>query len=207
MIQAHKYYIQFFDVKTWHAYCYFDYKYRRTDVMAAEQDLKLDQDNAEEKSGGKKKLIIIVVAAVLLIAIGVGAAIFLMSSDSDEDADAAEGDVVEVVEEVTLPAQYIKMKPRFIVNFNVGTRQRFLQTSIEIMTRSQDVVDAIELHNPMLRNTIVRILSEQDFKHLRTPEGRGALKALLKEQLVAVVKAEADIEGIETVLFTDFVMQ
>jgi flagellar FliL protein len=169
--------------------------------MAAEQDLKLDPDNAEEKSGGKKKLIIIVVAVVLLIVIGVGATIFLMSGDSDK------GEVAEVVDEVILPAQYIKMKPRFIVNFNVGTRQRFLQTSIEIMTRSQDVIDTIELHNPMLRNTIIRILSEQDFKNLRTPEGRAALKALLKEQLVAVVKAEADIEGIEAVLFTDFVMQ
>jgi flagellar FliL protein len=170
--------------------------------MAVEQDLKLDQDNAEEKSGGKKKLIIIVVAAVLLIAMGVGAAIFLMSGDNDKDAAVA-----EVVEETILPAQYIKMKPRFIVNFNVGTRQRFLQTSIEIMTRSQDVIDTIELHNPMLRNTIIRILSEQDFKNLRTPEGRGALKAMLTEQLAAVVKAEADVEGIEAVLFTDFVMQ
>jgi flagellar FliL protein len=173
--------------------------------MAAEQDLKLDPDNAEEKSGGKKKLIIIVVAVLLLILIGVGATIFLMSGDSDEGE--GEGEVAEVVEEIILPAQYIKMKPRFIVNFNVGTRQRFLQTSIEIMTRSQDVIDTIELHNPMLRNTIIRILSEQDFKNLRTPEGRAALKALLKEQLVAVVKAEADIEGIDTVLFTDFVMQ
>jgi flagellar FliL protein len=171
--------------------------------MAAEQDLKLDKDNAEEKSGGKKKLIIIAVAAVLLIAIGVGVAIFLMSGDNDATEDV----VAEAVEEIILPAQYIKMKPRFIVNFNVGTRQRFLQTSIEIMTRSQDVVDTIELHNPMLRNTIIRILSEQDFKNLRTPEGRGALKAMLTEQLAAVVKAEADVEGIEAVLFTDFVMQ
>jgi flagellar FliL protein len=173
--------------------------------MAVEQDLKLDQDNAEEKSGGKKKLIIIVVAVVLLIVIGVGATIFLMSGDSDSDSD--ESKVAEVVEEIILPAQYIKMKPRFIVNFNVGTRQRFLQTSIEIMTRSQDIVNMIELHNPMLRNTIIRTLSEQDFKTLRTPEGRIALKALLKEQLIAVVKAEADIEGIDAVLFTDFVMQ
>ncbi|MGK0248599.1 MAG: flagellar FliL protein [Oleispira sp.] len=175
--------------------------------MAEEQDLKLDQDNPEEESGSKKKLIIIVVATVLLIAMGVGATIFLMSGDSDESEGEGEGEVTEVVEEISLPAQYIKMKPRFIVNFNVGIRQRFLQTSIEIMTRSQDVVDVIELHNPMLRNTIIRILSEQDFKNLRTPEGRGALKAQLKEQLVAVVKAEADIEGIEAVLFTDFVMQ
>jgi len=99
------------------------------------------------------------------------------------------------------------MKPRFIVNYNVGTRQRFLQTSIEVMTRSQGVVDAVELHNPMLRNEIVRILSEQDFKHLRTPEGRMELKTKLQDQLIEVLKRESDVEGIEAVLFTDFVMQ
>ncbi|MFT4907630.1 MAG: flagellar FliL protein [Oleispira sp.] len=177
--------------------------------MAAEQDLKLDSGTVEEEAGGsKKKLIIIIVAAVLLIAIAVGATIFLMSGDSEGEEDAvAEGEAAEVVEEVAAPAQYIKMKPRFIVNFNVGTRQRFLQASIEIMTRSQAVVDAIELHNPMLRNSIVSLLSEQDFKHLRTPEGRNELKALLQDRLAAVLKAEADIEGIEAVLFTDFVMQ
>ena len=174
--------------------------------MAAEQDLKLDQDNTEEQGGSKKKLIIIVAAIVLLIAIAAGAAFFLISG-GDEEAEAADGEVAEVVAEVTLPAQYIKLKPRFIVNYNVGTRQRFLQTSIEIMTRSQGVVDAVELHNPMLRNDIVRILSEQDFKNLRTPEGRSDLKNMLQEQIVAVLKAEADVEGVEAVLFTDFVMQ
>ena len=59
----------------------------------------------------------------------------------------------------------------------------------------------------MLRNEIVRILSDQDFKALRTPEGRLALKTQLQEQLIALLKSEADVEGIEAILFTDFVMQ
>lgn len=173
--------------------------------MAAEQDLKLDQPATEEGGGGKKKLIIIIVATLLLIAVAVGATIFLMSGD---DGSAEEETVVEEeVGEVKIPAQYIKLKPRFIVNFNVGTRQRFLQTSVEIMTRTQSVVDAVELHNPMLRNEIVRILSEQEFKALRTPEGRTELKTKLHDQLATLIKNEADVEGIEAVLFTDFVMQ
>lgn len=176
--------------------------------MAAEQDLKLDQASTEEAGGGKKKLIIIIVAIVLLIAVAVGATIFLMSGDDETSEEGTEGaEVAEEVVEVAIPAQYIKMKPRFIVNFNVGTRQRFLQTSIEIMTRSQSVVEAVELHNPMLRNEIVRILSDQDFKVLRTPEGRTELKAKLLDQLSTLIKREANAEGIEAVLFTDFVMQ
>jgi flagellar FliL protein len=178
--------------------------------MAAEQDLKLDQANPETEGGGKKKLIIIIVSILLVIGIAVGATIFLMSSDDTTEDATAEGDgevVAEEVAEIAMPAQYIKMKPRFIVNYNVGTRQRFLQASIEIMTRSQGVVDAVELHNPMLRNEIVRILSAQDFKNLRTPEGRIELKTKLQDQLIEVLKRESDVEGIEAVLFTDFVMQ
>lgn len=178
--------------------------------MAAEQDLKLNQEDSETEGGGKKKLIIIIVGVLLVIAIAVGVTLFLMSSDDTAENTEATGNSEEVAEEVAeiqMPAQYIKMKPRFIVNYNIGTRQRFLQASIEIMTRSQAVVDAIELHNPMLRNEIVRILSDQDFKHLRTPEGRTELKNKLQDQLIEVLKRESDVEGIEAVLFTDFVMQ
>jgi flagellar FliL protein len=176
--------------------------------MAAEQDLKLDQANPEQSGGSKKKLIFIIVAVVLLIGLAVGVTVFLMSADEAAvEETVSEEAVTEVVEEVPIPAQYIKMKPRFIVNYNVGTRQRFLQASIEIMTRSQVVVDAVELHNPMLRNEIVRILSDQTFEALRTPEGRLALKNQLQEKLIALLKSEANAEGVEAILFTDFVMQ
>lgn len=173
--------------------------------MATEKDLTLDQGGPENEGGSKKKLIIIIVGAILLVAIAAGVTAFLLLSD--DEAESTDKSAEEAVEEVVQPAQYIKMKPRFIVNFNVGTRQRFLQVSIEIMTRSSSVVSAIELHNPMLRNEIVRILSEQDFNALRLPEGRLALRTQLQEQLVVSLKNEADVEGIEAVLFTDFVMQ
>jgi flagellar FliL protein len=181
--------------------------------MADEQDLTLDPGTPEAEGGGKKKLIIIIVGVILLIAIAVGVTLFLMSSDDTEEDVEGGGNAEEVAEEVAdvsdvpIPAQYIKMKPRFIVNYNVGTRQRFLQVSIEIMTRSQETVDAIELHNPMLRNEIVRVLSDQNFKHLRTPEGRVELRTKLQDQLITVLKRESSVDGVEAVLFTDFVMQ
>ncbi len=178
--------------------------------MADEQDLTLDPGTPEAEGGGKKKLIFIIIGVILIIAIAVGVTLFLMSSDeSEEEAEGGEitDEVAEEVADVPIPAQYIKMKPRFIINYNVGTRQRFLQVSIEIMTRSQETVDAIELHNPMLRNEIVRVLSDQNFKHLRTPEGRVELRTKLQDQLVTVLKRESSVDGVEAVLFTDFVMQ
>ncbi|MCH2041592.1 MAG: flagellar basal body-associated FliL family protein [Saccharospirillaceae bacterium] len=180
--------------------------------MAAEQDLKLDGAGQEEASsgGGKKKFILIIVAVVLLIGLAVGTTVFLMiSGDGEAEVEALEDAVVEevITEEPESPAQYVVLKPEFVVSFQVGTRQRFLQASIEVMTRQQAIVDALTLHEPMIRNDIIRIMGEQDFKQLRTAEGRVAMQNQLLKHLKDIMKREADTDGVEAVLFTNLVMQ
>ena len=178
--------------------------------MAAEQDLKLDGGNATGEApaeGSKKKLILIIVGVVLLIAAAVGATLFLVSGD-ESSTDEASTDAAEVVEEEPLlPAQYVILKPEFVVSFQVGSRQRFLQVSIDVMTRKQAVVDALTLHEPMIRNDIIRVIGEQNFDRLRTAEGRVELQDLLLQQIRQIVQRESGIEGVEALLFTNFVMQ
>lgn len=174
--------------------------------MAKEQDLKLEGEGEEEQGGGgKKKLIIIIALVLVVLAAGGGAAAFFLLGGEDEvpEEEVAE----EVIEEPEIPAQYIKLKPEFVIGFQVGTRQRFVQTSIEIMTRQQSVVDGLELHEPMVRNEVIRIVSGQEFDALRTGEGRLALQELLKTSIAEIMQTEAGSDGIEAVLFTNFVMQ
>lgn len=176
--------------------------------MAAEQDLKLDDGKAAGEAssgGGKKKLILIIVGIVLLIAVAVGATLFLVGGDSSDEETADKEAVVE--EEPLLPAQYVILKPEFVVSFQVGSRQRFLQASIDIMTRKQTVVDALNLHEPMIRNDIIRVIGEQNFDRLRTAEGRVELQELLLQQVRQIVQRESGVEGVEALLFTNFVMQ
>jgi len=180
--------------------------------MAAEQDLKLDGAQEEQggsSGGGKKKLILIIVGAVLLIGIAVGATLFfMMGSEEEEAGEDKAAEVEEVVEEEPeIPAQYVVLKPEFVVSFQVGPRQRFLQVSMEVMTRKQAIVDALTLHEPMVRNDIIRIMGEQDFKQLRTAEGRVALQEQLQKHLGNMMKRESGVDGVEAVLFTNFVMQ
>jgi flagellar FliL protein len=177
--------------------------------MAAEQDLKLEGGNAAAEApagGGKKKLVLIIVAVALLVTAAVGVTLFLVSGDSsgDEDTAAAEESVVE---EPLLPAQYVILKPEFVVSFQVGSRQRFLQVSIDVMTRKQAIVDALNLHEPMIRNDIIRVIGEQNFDRLRTAEGRVELQELLLQQVRQIVQRESGVEGVEALLFTNFVMQ
>ncbi|WP_028294684.1 flagellar basal body-associated FliL family protein [Oceanobacter kriegii] len=179
--------------------------------MAADQDLKLDEGE-EEKPKSKLKLIIIIVVALLVLGGGGAAAYFLLFAG--EDTEAVEGEEVveeeeEVPEEPPIPAQYIILKPEFVVSYQVGPRQRFIQLSIEIMTRKQTVVDGLTLHEPMIRNEILRVLSEQDFNKLRTHEGKMALRQAIHDRIAQALSREAytQPEDVEAVLFTNFVMQ
>ncbi len=174
--------------------------------MAAEQDLKLDGGNAEAEAasgGGKKKLIIIILIALIVLAGAGGAAFFFLTGDDNAAADTA----AEVVAEPELPAQYVILKPEFVISFQVGPRQRFLQVNIEVMTRRQSVIDVLNMNEPMVRNDIIRIIGEQNFDHLRTPEGKVELQQLLTRHLSELVKREGGEDDVEAVLFTDFVMQ
>lgn len=183
--------------------------------MADEEKPEEAEGEEGEGGGGKKKIIIIAIAVLLLLLIGGGAAAFFLLGGEEEAVEGEEGEVIEevveeeeeVVEELPIPAQYIALDPEFVISFQVGSRQRFLQVSIEVMTRQQTVVDAMTLHAPMVRNEIIRIISEKQFAALRTPEGRESLRSELLEEVSAIMKREAGNEGVEAVLFTNYVMQ
>lgn len=175
--------------------------------MANEKELQLD---TVEEPKSNKKLIIIIVAAVLVVGIGVAAALLLMGSD---DAPAENAESSEEVEEAPAeasagPAIYIKLKPEFIVNYQVGTRQRYLQIYMEAMTRNPGVAEALEMHSPMIRSSIISLLGQQSYEYLRTAEGRADIRMKLQEEIQRIVTQETGIEGgLEQILFTNYVMQ
>ncbi|MDN3639864.1 flagellar basal body-associated FliL family protein [Simiduia curdlanivorans] len=167
-------------------------------------------ENAPEGAGGKKKLIILIVLGMVLVGISVGGTLFALKMFSGEEAAvAAEGDEEgeATAPVVKLPAVYFPLKPAIIVNFQSRGRQRFLQAEVTLKIREPDVVAAVELHMPMIRNALVMLLGGQVYEDLQTHEG----KELLRQQALAEIQRLIEIEigkpGVEQVLFTNFVMQ
>ena len=75
------------------------------------------------------------------------------------------------------------------------------------MARENQVIEAIELHMPMIRNSLVLLFGGQIYEELQTAEGKELLRQQALEQLQALLQQEIDQPGIEQVLFTNFVMQ
>jgi len=167
-----------------------------------------DEEQTEEKSGGKSKLLIFIILGVVLIAVSVGGTIAALKILSPPPPPATEeGAEAEPEEEVKQKAIYYQLKPKIIVNFNARGRQRYIQADMTFLVREQDVVDAIELHMPMIRNTINMVMSGQTYQEIQTAEG----KEYMRQQCLLALRENLETEigkpGIEQVLFTNLVMQ
>ena len=168
-----------------------------------------DQAGADEKpSGGKKKVIMLAVVGLLLIGLSVGGTLLALQFLAPEPPPPAEGEAAAAAPEpVKQPAIYFPLKPPIIVNFQARGRQRFLQAEVTLMARENQVIEAIELHMPMIRNSLVLLFSGQIYDELQTAEGKELLRQQALEELQALLQQEIDRPGIEQVLFTNFVMQ
>jgi flagellar protein FliL len=170
---------------------------------AAAPAAPVDKPAEGEKSGSKKKLIIIL-AAVVAVA-GGAAAFFLRGGDA-----AAEGEKKAVAKksEHKLPAQYIALDPPFVVNFDAGSSARFLQITVQLMTRELEMVEFLKQHDPVIRNDLLLLLGNVKYEEVQTREGKEALRASALEAVRHILKAEgAEPEKLEAVYFTSFVMQ
>lgn len=171
------------------------------------------EEGQEEGSsgGGKKKIIILAVVCLVLIGISVGGTMVALSMFSGAGDELEASDLnpeVEVEEDDSLkPAIYYPLKPPIIVNFQSRGRQRFLQAELTLLIRNEAVIQTIETHMPMIRNSLVMLFGGQVYEELQTAEGKEALQEQAVSQLQALIEQETGEPGVEKVLFTNFVMQ
>ncbi len=157
----------------------------------------------EAKGGSKKMIIIIAVVAIIAIGASVGVTLFLLGGDDGEEAAVAE----ENAEPVATEALYMNMKPALIVTYNVAGKQRFLQATLSVLSRSQTALDGLELHMPVIRNRLINLYGTKSFDDLQTDEGRQALLTETRDAMNETL-AEQSVEGeIEAVLFQNLVLQ
>ena len=183
----------------------------------ADEDAADNAESTEEEGKGKskKKLIIIIVSVLLLIVLSIGGTLFAVKMLTPEPEPEVvldeDGNPIPSAEEqeamAKMPAIYFPLKPPIIVNFQARGRQRFLQAEVTLMAREDDVIEAVELHMPMIRNSLVLLFGGQIYAELQTEEG----KELMRQQALAALQEIMDKEigkpGIEKLLFTNFVMQ
>ena len=170
-----------------------------------------DQEGQEdqESGGNKKKLIILGVVCLVMIILSVAGTMIALNmfSGAEEEMVAAELEAPPEEDASLKPAIYYPLKPAIIVNFQARGRQRFLQAELTLLVRDEMVIQAVETHMPMIRNSLVMLFGGQTYEELQTAEGKEKLQGEAVQQLQTLLEQETGKAGVEKVLFTNFVMQ
>ena len=156
--------------------------------------------NAPVAAPGKSKMLVIVLCSILAAG-GVGGGVYFMIEKGE--AQASESNAA-----VKTPAIYSKFDPPFVVNFQNKGSMRFLQVSIEVMTRDAMTAGLMKEHDPKLRNDLLMLLGGQTFETLSSREGKEQLRTQALKAVADVIAAEGgNAEKVEQLYFTSFVMQ
>ncbi len=146
-------------------------------------------------------LILLIGAAIAIAALGVGAWLLLGRASANHK-------VAHAAPKPSGPALYVSLDPPFVTNFEADQAVRFLQLSAQVMTHDAATVDLIKANDPVIRNDLLLLFSNQKYADIATSQGKEKLRS---EALDAVRKVVADNGGepdrVEAVYFTSFVMQ
>lgn len=161
------------------------------------------------KKGKSKMMILIIVGAVLLVGATGGATMYLIKDAvplADSTGAGAEGQAPSAPRP-SGPPIYFPITPAMVVNFENPGSARYLQVTLEVMSRNEDAIDAVRENLPAIRNGLLMLFGGQDADVLRTREGKESLRQEVLAEVQGVVEGQIGTKGVEDVYFTSLVMQ
>jgi len=167
-------------------------------------------DEEEKKPGGNTGLkIAVIVLSVILVVGGSVAGLYFAGvfGDNSKSVMGENGEDGGDKEAAKGPAIYIPFEPPFVVNFSKPGKAKFLQISMQGMTRSPEVPNLVQIHMPAIRNNLVLLFSSQTFEKISTNEGKNELREKALSTIQEILEAETGDPGMEAVYFTSIVMQ
>lgn len=166
-----------------------------------------ETEPVEAGKGSRKKLIIILALAAVVL-LGGGAGYFFLAGGNDAS------EAVEVaVEPARQEAIYTKVrtlegKPSFVVTLqSTDDRRHYLQAFVEAKSRNPAVEESLKRHMPLVVARLNALFSSQSFEDLQSIEGKQALRSEATALVQSIMQEKIGDPGVETILFTNFVMQ
>jgi flagellar FliL protein len=122
------------------------------------------------------------------------------------------GEVAEVTGEATPdkdkgPPQYLALEPPLVVSFEDRNAIRFLQVTVEVMARQEEVMEAVATHTPVIRNNLLMLMGGKTVTDLTSREGKEALRQEALVEVQRILTTYTGESGIEDLYFTSFVVQ
>jgi flagellar FliL protein len=157
---------------------------------------------AAAKPAGRRSWLAFTIIMLLIFGGGGAAAWYFMMASGDKPTH------VKKAAPPAGPPMYVALDPPFVVNFEAEQLVRFLQITVQVMSRDAQVVDLIKANDPVIRNDLLLLFGNQTYAVIATREGKEQLRKQALNAVRNVIKsAGGKAELVEAVYFTSFVMQ
>ena len=162
-----------------------------------------------EKSGGMMNMVMFGVAGVVLVAVGIfaGPAVMNMVSPPEQAATEAEVAGAGAIDK-SKPAIYQSLHPPMVVNFKDAFGDaHYMQITLEVMSRDQDVINSVRDHTPAIRNALILMFSAAKYEEVITREGKEQMLEDALTEIQKVLTERIGEPGVEEAFFTALVIQ
>jgi flagellar FliL protein len=157
----------------------------------------------EAKGGGMMKMIVLGVIGLVLLSAGVFAGKTFMGGEEPAEAETA-----EAAEPTAGPAIYQSLHPPLVVNFKDALGDsHFMQITMEVMARDQNLINSLREHIPAIRNALILHYSGSVYEEVTTRAGKEKMLAEGLAEINKVMKEQTGADGIEAAYFTALVIQ
>lgn len=108
-----------------------------------------------------------------------------------------------------IPAKpiYIPLKPPFVVNYGGVGRLKYIKTELSVRVKDTESANALRHHMPLIRNSMVLLLSRQTDTDLDTQEGKEMLRQNALAEINALLEAEEGQSGVVDLFFDNLIVQ
>jgi len=167
----------------------------------ADEANEIEQEEA--KGGGMMKMVMLGVIGLVLLGAGVIAGMTFMGGEEPEEVELA-----EEAKPTEGPAIYQSLHPPLVVNFKDALGDsHFMQITMEVMGRDQELINSVREHTPAIRNALILHYSASVYEEVTTREGKEQMLADGLAEINKVMSEQTGVEAIEAVYFTALVIQ
>lgn len=177
----------------------------------AKQEPVAEGEDAAPPAKKKRSLVKIGLMLTLLLGgAGGGAWYFLRGQEPEPAAAAAKPGAAKAATAKPVsskPPVFANLEP-FTVNLqHEDAAPQYLQVGLALKVTDAAIADAIKLRMPEIRNRVLLLLSSKKASEISTLEGKQTLSTELAREIVLALANSAPAQGLDSVLFTSFVIQ
>ncbi|WP_447594921.1 flagellar basal body-associated protein FliL [Aquipseudomonas campi] len=119
-----------------------------------------------------------------------------LANEENKDGDAAGPQVA-----------YYNLVPALVGNFGSGPRLKFYKADIALRVSGSEAEGRVRHHEPLIRNQLVMLFSEQTEDSMSSQEAKEALRQEALKQVQAVLLQEEGKPLVEDLLFNNLIIQ